>query len=89
MMQLYQNQTSSGTVVDEGKTNHFIYKENINAAYINYNRQIKKWGVQAGLRAENTNAHGHQLGQCFTSGFFIYQKLCKSFSNSVCKLSDE
>ncbi|MDE3182199.1 MAG: TonB-dependent receptor [Bacteroidota bacterium] len=59
---VYQNQTSSGTVVDEGKTNHFIYKENINAAYINYNRQIKKWGVQAGLRAENTNAHGHQLG---------------------------
>ncbi len=59
---LYQDQTSSGTVVDEGKTNHFIYKENINAAYINYNRQIKKWGLQAGLRAENTNANGHQLG---------------------------
>jgi len=59
---LYKNQTSSGTVVDEGKTNHFIYKENINAAYINYSRQIKKWGMQAGLRAENTNATGHQLG---------------------------
>ncbi|MEO8820030.1 MAG: TonB-dependent receptor [Ginsengibacter sp.] len=59
---VYQDKTSSGTVVDEGKTNHFIYKENINAAYINYNRQIKKWGVQAGLRAENTNANGHQLG---------------------------
>jgi outer membrane receptor protein involved in Fe transport len=49
-------------VIDEGKTNHFIYKENINAAYVNYNRQIKKWGLQAGLRAENTNAYGHQLG---------------------------
>lgn len=59
---VYQNKTSSGTVVDEGKTNHFIYKENINAGYINYSRQIKKWGLQAGLRAENTNAHGHQLG---------------------------
>lgn len=59
---LYEDQTSSGTVVDEGKTNHFIYKENVNAAYINYNRQIKKWGFQAGLRAENTNATGHQLG---------------------------
>lgn len=59
---IYQNQTSAGTSVDEGKTNHFIYKENINAAYVNYNRQIKKWGVQAGLRAENTNATGHQLG---------------------------
>lgn len=59
---LYKDQTSTGTVVDEGKTNHFIYKENINAAYINYNQQIKKWAVQAGLRAENTNANGHQLG---------------------------
>jgi hypothetical protein len=59
---LYQNNTPGGYVTDEGKTNHFIYKENINAAYINYNKQIKKWGFQAGLRAENTNAKGHQLG---------------------------
>ncbi|MGH2564102.1 MAG: outer membrane beta-barrel family protein, partial [Ginsengibacter sp.] len=59
---LYENNTSAGYVTDEGKTNHFIYKENINAAYINYSRQIKKWGMQAGLRAENTNAQGHQVG---------------------------
>jgi iron complex outermembrane recepter protein len=59
---LYQNNTSSGYVTDEGKTNHFIYKENINAAYINFSKQIKKLGIQAGLRAENTNAIGHQLG---------------------------
>lgn len=59
---LYQNNTAAGYVTDEGKTNHFIYKENINAAYINYSRQIKKFGLQAGLRAENTNAQGHQVG---------------------------
>jgi iron complex outermembrane recepter protein len=59
---LYQNKTDSGYVTDEGKTNHFIYKENINAGYINFSQQIKKWGIQAGLRAENTNAKGHQLG---------------------------
>lgn len=59
---LYQNNTSGGYVTDEGKTNHFIYKENINAAYVNFSQQIKKWGVQAGLRAENTNAKGHQEG---------------------------
>ncbi len=59
---LYQNNTSGGWVVDEGKTNHFIYKENINAAYINFSQQIKKWGVQVGLRAENTNSKGHQAG---------------------------
>ena len=59
---LYQDNTPTGYITDEGKTNHFIYKENINAAYVNYSRQIKKWGVQAGLRAENTNAYGHQAG---------------------------
>ena len=44
------------------RSNHFIYDENINAAYVNYNRQIKKWSFQAGLRVENLVAHGNQLG---------------------------
>ena len=47
---------------DDGKTNHFIYEENINAAYVNYSKQFKKWGLQAGLRAENTVAKGEQKG---------------------------
>jgi iron complex outermembrane recepter protein len=48
---------------DYSKTFFFDYKENINAAYINLNRQInKKWGVQAGLRYENTNYEGFQHG---------------------------
>ncbi|MDP4284431.1 MAG: TonB-dependent receptor [Bacteroidota bacterium] len=72
---LYQNNTPSGYVTDEGKTNHFIYEENINAAYVNYSQQIKKWGFQAGLRAENTNAKGNQEGNSshpdsvFTKGY--------------------
>ncbi|HEX2533062.1 MAG TPA: outer membrane beta-barrel family protein, partial [Chitinophagaceae bacterium] len=48
--------------VDNTRSNHFIYEENINAAYVNMSRQIKKWGLQAGLRAENTIARGDQLG---------------------------
>jgi iron complex outermembrane recepter protein len=58
----YFNLDSGTWVPDYGKTNHFIYQENINAAYINFNRQIKKWNLQAGLRFENTNYQGHQLG---------------------------
>jgi iron complex outermembrane recepter protein len=50
-------------VTDYGKTNFFDYKENINAAYINLNKQItNKWGLQTGLRFENTNYKGHQHG---------------------------
>lgn len=48
--------------VDYEKTNHFLYEENINAAYINGNKQFKKWTLQAGLRFENTNYNGDQLG---------------------------
>ena len=59
---LYETGEAGKKVIDEGKTNHFIYKENINAGYINFNTQIKKWGLQAGLRAENTNANGNQKG---------------------------
>lgn len=59
---IYDNFTNGGWKSDYGKTNHFLYNENINAAYINYNKQIKKWGFQSGLRMENTIATGHQLG---------------------------
>lgn len=46
---------------DIEKTNFFDYKENINAAYVSLNKQLnKKWGVQAGLRFENTNLEGDQ-----------------------------
>lgn len=58
----YFNVINDVPEVDTNKTNHFIYRENINAAYVNLNKQYKKWGIQAGLRMENTNYSGHQLG---------------------------
>lgn len=58
----YFNMVNSVKQVDTTKTNHFLYRENINAAYVNMNKQFKKWNVQLGLRLENTNYSGHQLG---------------------------
>ncbi len=46
---------------DAGKSNQFIYKENINAAYANVNKKLNNWELQAGLRAENTNATGNSI----------------------------
>lgn len=46
---------------DDARSNHFIYDENINAAYVNLNKQIKKWSFQGGLRLENTVAKGYQV----------------------------
>jgi iron complex outermembrane recepter protein len=57
------NSNGEEWMTDYGKTNFFDYNENINAAYINLNKQItKKWGLQTGLRFENTNYKGHQHG---------------------------
>ena len=41
-------------------SNHSFYHENINAAYVNLNKQLKKWSVQAGLRLENMNMNANQ-----------------------------
>lgn len=46
---------------DQIRSNHFIYKENINAAYVSYSRELKNWSFQTGLRLENTNAEGNQV----------------------------
>lgn len=43
-------------------SNRFKYKENINAGYLNYARDWAKFSVQLGLRLENTNLDGNQLG---------------------------
>lgn len=40
-------------------SNKFAYIENVNAAYVNYNKQLsEKWSLQAGVRAEQTNSEG-------------------------------
>ncbi|HMH21896.1 MAG TPA: TonB-dependent receptor, partial [Puia sp.] len=58
----YFNLSGGNWVPDYGKTNDFNYRENINALYLNLNREIGKWSFQGGLRYENTNYTGHQTG---------------------------
>ncbi|MDZ7880683.1 MAG: TonB-dependent receptor [Saprospiraceae bacterium] len=56
------NQRDNVLKPDYELTNYFLYDENINAAYINMRKTIKKWSLQAGLRYEKTAIKGHQLG---------------------------
>jgi outer membrane receptor protein involved in Fe transport len=46
---------------DQNQSNHFIYDENINAAYANLHREFKSTTIQLGLRAEQTNSKGNSL----------------------------
>jgi len=58
----YFNVIDNVSTVDYNNTNRFLYKENINAAYVNFNKNFGRFSLQTGLRLENTNGSGHQLG---------------------------
>jgi iron complex outermembrane recepter protein len=59
---LYDSIQNGLVVRDRNRSNHFLYEENINAAYVNLSTPLsKKWSVQLGLRLENTNSKGRQL----------------------------
>ena len=43
---------------DDTRSNRFLYTEQINAAYFNFNKKWEKWNLQVGLRAEQTISEG-------------------------------
>lgn len=51
----------SGNPAFASSTNHFVYEENINAVYVSFAKEFKKWDFQAGLRMEQTQTDGKQL----------------------------
>lgn len=52
---------SNGTpVYDTTKSNHYIYRETIGAAYLTWNYEGKKWSFQLGARSEYTHVKGIQ-----------------------------
>ena len=53
---------NTGLVLDPLRTNHFYYRENIYAAYLNWTGDLgKKFTLQTGLRAEQTNSRGESF----------------------------
>ena len=56
---------NEGLKLDPQRTNYFNYRESIYAAYLNWNGKLsKRFTLQAGLRAENTQS----LGNSYTTG---------------------
>ncbi|RYZ00031.1 MAG: TonB-dependent receptor [Chitinophagaceae bacterium] len=80
---------NSGLVADPARTNHFRYKENIFAAYVNWAMPLsKRLSLQAGLRAEHTVSRGTQLttgqvtNRSYTDLFpsiFLQQKVTENY----------
>lgn len=52
---------NSSWVVDETRSNQFLYDENVVAAYINLNKTFKKTSLQLGLRTEYTSSKGNSV----------------------------
>ncbi|WP_037501005.1 TonB-dependent receptor domain-containing protein [Sphingobacterium deserti] len=50
-------------IYDPQNSNHFMYKEQIHAAYMNVNFNLDKWGLIAGLRAERTQSSGELINE--------------------------
>ncbi len=49
-------------LVDTGRSNHFVYTENIDALYGTFSKDFSKtWSLQAGLRMEYTKSEGNSL----------------------------
>lgn len=73
--------------LDLNRSNQFIYKENVNAAYINFAKELKKTDLQFGLRMEHTVTHGQQVttGEKFSRNYVL---LFPSFAVSH-KLSEQ
>ena len=57
---LFYSKENNEQMLQDSLSNGFNYRENINAVYVNLNKKIGDWTIQAGLRAENTNYQGRQ-----------------------------
>lgn len=57
----FYNVVGNNQTLNPNRSNTFIYKENVNAAYLNYNRTYKKFNFQLGLRVENTVSDGELI----------------------------
>ncbi|MGZ3863693.1 MAG: outer membrane beta-barrel protein [Bacteroidia bacterium] len=71
VMKVFDN-NSQQYVTDSNFTNQFVYKEQILAAYLNLQKQIKKINLQAGVRVENTEVQTLSItsGIAFTRSYF-------------------
>ena len=57
----YDTLLNGSYVPDQSTSNHFIYKETIQAGYVNLSKTWNKFSTQVGLRAEHTSTDGNQI----------------------------
>jgi iron complex outermembrane recepter protein len=73
----YYNISPGSESLNELRSRAFEYKEKINAAYINYSREIKNFNLNIGVRGEATSAKGNLTATTAAS----YRKLDTAYFN--------
>lgn len=58
----YEDLENQQWVLDETRSNHFLYQENIDAGYVSVEGKYRKISYQAGLRYEHTGYTANQSG---------------------------
>lgn len=99
----YQNFENQQWVEDYSRSNHFVYRENIHAAYGSFEGKYHRLSYQGGMRYEYTTYTAHQLGNIqqkdssvsrkygsfFPSGYITYKAdSSNSFTLTVGRRTD-
>ncbi len=84
---IYYNQSGGQNIPDPALSDHNLTSENINAAYVNFNKAFGKLSLQAGLRAEQTIMTGQQAGANITVDQNYFQLFPTLFLSD--KLNDQ
>ncbi len=66
---IQETQTNKLWVNDEGNSNNFNYKENINAVYVNFQQKFSGLTLQVGLRTELTHSKGGEVKRNYVDFF--------------------
>jgi hypothetical protein len=84
-LDFYLNE-EEGKVFDESRSNEFLYKESIKAAYVNFSKKIgEKTNIKTGLRAEQTVMDGMASQSSLEDGKIkrdFFKLLSKRFSST-------
>jgi len=84
---VYENVINNNAVLDSTLSNHFVYKEKIAAAYVNYSRPLgKKWSGQFGLRLEKTVADGDSRGFVYNNAQGKFIPFLETFNRDYAQL---
>jgi iron complex outermembrane receptor protein len=79
----YFYNNGSGVQQDLGKTNHFLYTENIHALYASLEKHTNKVTLHGGLRYERTNYDAEQLGNAMRQDSSFSRNYGDLFPNAL------